>query len=141
MGFHFRIWGHPFLTFLMLVFRKILRTYLMDGSYLDTTLILKVQCLWFLFVPCGKRPLIVQEEIERCHQFFQFTIFLPNVVRGYFRNWGQLPEDAKKAGVILETEGSVQKMQKRALFSYSRVKRAPLVWPLPMFIASLQLFW
>ena len=45
------------------------------------------------------------------------------------------------AGIILETEGSTQKIQNRALFHYKKFKRAPLNWPPHMFIACLQLFW
>ena len=33
----------------------------------------------------------------------------------------------KIAGVILETESSVRKIQKRALFHYKKIKRAPLI--------------
>ena len=45
------------------------------------------------------------------------------------------------AGVILETEGSVWKIQKRALFQYNTVKKGTLIWPPHMFMACLQLFW
>ena len=41
------------------------------------------------------------------------------VNKGYCKNWGQLPEDAKKG-----------------TFSIQKLKRAPLIWPPPMFIAS-----
>ena len=44
-------------------------------------------------------------------------------------------------GITLETEGSVQKIQKGGFFTTKKLKRAPLIWPPPMFIASLQLFW
>ena len=36
-------------------------------------------------------------------------------------------------GVIVEIEGSIRKMQKRALFHYKKkLKRTPLIWPPPM---------
>ena len=37
-----------------------------------------------------------------------------------------------RSGVILETEGS---------FFTNQLKREPLIWPSPMFMASLQLCW
>ena len=43
-------------------------------------------------------------------------------------------------GVILETEGSVRKVQKKALFHYKKVKKGTPNWTSPIFIASLQLF-
>ena len=42
--------------------------------------------------------------------------------------------------VIVETEGSVRKMQKRALFHYKKVKKGTPSLTSPMFIASLQFF-
>ena len=34
-----------------------------------------------------------------------------------------------KSGFILEAEGSIQKIQKRAIFTTKKLKRAPLIWP------------
>ena len=46
------------------------------------------------------------------------------VIKDYFRNWGQCPED--------KTKGN--------FFTTKKLKRAPLIWPFPMLIASLQIF-
>ena len=43
------------------------------------------------------------------------------------------------SGIILKTEGNVQKIQKRALFHYKKVKKGTPNLTSPMFIASLQL--
>ena len=43
--------------------------------------------------------------------------------------------------IILETEGSVPEIQKRALFHYRKVIKDTPNLTSPMFIASLQLFW
>ena len=50
------------------------------------------------------------------------------------------PETPGITGIILETEGSVQKILKRALFHYKKVKKDAPNLTSPMFIASLQLF-
>ena len=42
------------------------------------------------------------------------------------------------SGVILETEGSIWKIQNRALL---KLKTAPLIWHPPIFVAYLQFFW
>ena len=44
------------------------------------------------------------------------------------------------SGIIFETEGSVQKIQKGHFLTSEKLKKAPLCPP-PMFIASLKLFW
>ena len=46
----------------------------------------------------------------------------------------------RRTGVILETDGSIRKIQKGHLFITKKLKRAPIIWPPSMFIASLQLF-
>ena len=51
-----------------------------------------------------------------------------------------LPYLGKKSGVILETEGSIWKIQKVVLSQYKKLKRAPLIGPPSVLIASLQLF-
>ena len=43
------------------------------------------------------------------------------------------------AGVILETEGNLQKIQKGHLFTIKKCKRVSLIWAPPMFVAALQL--
>ena len=43
------------------------------------------------------------------------------------------------SGVVLETEGSIRKIQKRALFHYKLVKKGLPNLTSPMFIVSLQL--
>ena len=56
--------------------------------------------------------------------FVMADVFSLRVIRDYFRNWGQRPKDTKK----------------EHFFTTKKLKRAPLIWPPPMFIASLQLF-
>ena len=59
--------------------------------------------------------------------FWYGTVFWPKIIkdiRGHFRNYGQHPKDTKKG-----------------TFHYRKLKRAPLIWPTHMFMASLQLFW
>ena len=50
---------------------------------------------------------------------------------------GMVKHSQSSQNSILETKDSVQKIQKRALFYYKKVKKALLICPPPTFIASL----
>ena len=39
----------------------------------------------------------------------------------------KIENNCADSGIILENEGSIQKIQKRELFHYEKVKRAPLI--------------
>ena len=45
------------------------------------------------------------------------------------------------SGIILETDGSIRKIQKRAFFHYKKVKKDTPNFTFPMFITSLLLCW
>ena len=64
-----------------------------------------------------------------------------NLLKGVFSCLARWTNHKILPGVILETKGSVRKIQKGHLFTTKKLKRAHLIWCPPMFTASVQLFW
>ena len=93
--------------------------------------------LFLIPVSC-QATFYVLPEIQKKKPICSYRQKWPNMYYSFIYTW--LYFMVFISGVILET-GQCPKDTKKALFHYRKLKRAPLIWPPPIFMASLQLFW